>query len=1407
MPRVLALSLLVLSACPPPATEELQLTPSTLELSVGEARQVTARILVGATSGEATGATWISSDRNIVTVSSSGDGTATFQAAGEGVATVTARLRDLTATVQVTVTPLVVRLNRIEVTPSTAMVPRGLSLQLTATGIFTDGSRADLTSSVAWSSSEPTRASVNASGLVSGLETGTSELSAAQDGITGRLTVTVTSASVQNIVVTPVVTTLARGTRAVLTATATLSDTTTQDVTAQATWTSSEPTVASVDASGQVTALDVGTSTISAALQNVSGMMGVTVTDAVLTALSVTPPSSTLPRGTSVDLTATGTFSDTTTQDLSTQVTWSSNAPAVAAVTSSGAVTALSLGTATITATSSSGSLMATADITVTAATLQMIQVNPPNAMLALGLTRTFTATGIFSDTSTQDLTSQVVWSSSAPTTASVSNAMGTAGLVTALAVGPTTITATRGTVSGSTPLTVTSATVVSLSVTPVAPSLAKGLTQQFTARGTFSDMSMQDVTTQVTWSTGTPSVASVSNANGSEGMLTALGVGSSTVIATINGVMGQTNVNVTAAVMTRIDLTPMSVTLAKGRTQQLTATGVFTDSTTQDLTSQAMWSSATPFVATVSPSGVLTAVNPGNATITASFMSLMGIRPVSVTAAAIDSIDLTPSSFSVPKGLVQVLTARANFSDSTNQDVTTQVTWLSSAPLLLAVSNASGTQGNATALGEGMGTVSATLMGVTGNASFNVLPPSLTGITVTPMVLSLPKGRSQQYVATGTYSDASMQNVTLVATWSSTTPAAATVSSAGVALAVNVGSTNLEASIGAVSASVPLDVIPPVLDHIDVTPLNPSRAKGLTQQFAATGVLTDGTQQNLTASALWASSNMTAVGVNGTGLGTALAVGSSDVTATLGGITGTSTFTVTPAQVVSVTVSPANPSIAKGRNQAFTALATLTDSTMQDVTSTATWGSTNGTVASISATGLATALTVGTTTISATASSVPGSTTLTVTPAVVDSIVLSGRTFTAVGASTRLTATGTLSDATMADVTALATWSSDAPAFARAATLVGVRGVVNGLGAGTANISATVGTANASVAVRVRDVNAPFTGRCSSGLVISQLYGGGGNASAPFRNDFLEIHNAGVTARSLNGMSLQYTSDTGTAWAGNLRPLPNVTIEPGGYFLIQLNTNGTVGAQIAADYVLPTQLNISATAGKIALVSNAVGMPVNVCPDGTVTVDFIGFGATANCSETTPTAPPSNTTALFRGVSGCRDENANASDFSVAAPNPRGATATAPVLCSCAVNETDLSEEEQYCNLQFPSVMSRAAGALSDTVFSRVFHAGLTEPMGADPSIIVEAGFGPSAANPLSTATWSWWPASFNVQSGNDDEYQSAFIVPAAATYDFTARTSRDGVNWTYCDANGAGSNAGLSFEPTQLGALTSTP
>ena len=127
---------------------------------------------------------------------------------------------------------------------------------------------------------------------------------------------------------------------------------------------------------------------------------------------------------------------------------------------------------------------------------------------------------------------------------------------------------------------------------------------------------------------------------------------------------------------------------------------------------------------------------------------------------------------------------------------------------------------------------------------------------------------------------------------------------------------------------------------------------------------------------------------------------------------------------------------------------------------------------------------------------------------------------------------------------------------------------------------------------------------------------------------------------------------------------------------------------------------------------------------------------------------------------------------------------------------------------LQFPSTISVATATSTPLIYARVFETGVTPNPGAAATIRAEIGYGPVAINPATTAGHTWLPATFNVQVGNDDEYQLSFTAPAVGNYNYTGRFSRDGTNWTSCDLNGAGSNVTLTFDfPAQLGAMTVTP
>ncbi len=173
--------------------------------------------------------------------------------------------------------------------------------------------------------------------------------------------------------------------------------------------------------------------------------------------------------------------------------------------------------------------------------------------------------------------------------------------------------------------------------------------------------------------------------------------------------------------------------------------------------------------------------------------------------------------------------------------------------------------------------------------------------------------------------------------------------------------------------------------------------------------------------------------------------------------------------------------------------------------------------------------------------------------------------------------------------------------------------------------------------------------------LRISQVYGGGGNSGATYKNDFIELFNAGATTVNIAGWSVQYAAATGNTWQ---KTDLTGTIPPGGYYLIQ-QAQGAGGTTNLPTPDATGTIPMAAVAGKVALVNNNTLIASGTsCPTGATIIDFVGFGNSANCYEGTgPTPAPSNTTAVLRASNGCTDTDQNATDFAAGAPNPRNSS------------------------------------------------------------------------------------------------------------------------------------------------------
>jgi hypothetical protein len=276
-----------------------------------------------------------------------------------------------------------------------------------------------------------------------------------------------------------------------------------------------------------------------------------------------------------------------------------------------------------------------------------------------------------------------------------------------------------------------------SITVTPSTPSIVKGATQQFTATGHFSDGTTQNLTASATWSSGTTTVATIT----AGGLATGAGVGTSTIAATSSSVTGSTALTVTAATLQSIAVTPANPSITKGATQQFTATGTFSDGTTQNLTSTATWSSGTTTVATITASGLATGAGVGSSTIKATSGTVNGSTALTVTAATLQSIAVTPANPSIFTGTTEQFVATGTYSDGSTQNITGSVTWTSGTSAIATINAA----GLAIGIGPGISTIGASLSAVSGNTTLTVVAPI---VQISSTLQSLSTNSSGQYIA-----------------------------------------------------------------------------------------------------------------------------------------------------------------------------------------------------------------------------------------------------------------------------------------------------------------------------------------------------------------------------------------------------------------------------------------------------------------------------------------------------------------------------------------------------------------------------------------------------------------------------------------------------------------------------------
>jgi uncharacterized protein YjdB len=357
--------------------------------------------------------------------------------------------------------------------------------------------------------------------------------------------------------------------------------------------------------------------------------------------------------------------------------------------------------------------------------------------------------------------------------------------------------------------LVVTNATVTSIVVAPSTQTLEPLTRQAYTAIGNFSDGSTQTITQNVAWSSSSTTAATVGNTSPNIGVATALASGSTTISATFEGVIGSVPLHVGAGTLTSITLTPASAGIAVGSTLSLFAVGNFSDGTNEHIEPFATWTSSATSVATVNGNGLVKGVSTGTATITCTLGS--GSGSVSATSMvnveALTDISISPASPSVAAGTSLGLAAIGTLTDTTTQDLTASATWTSSNTAAATVGSGATAAGVVNGNAAGTTTITAAFSGQVGVTSLTVTNATLQSIAITPASANIALGGTQQFNATGTFTDGTTENLVGQVVWSSSDINVAIINTVGAISTTGTGTTTIQATLDGISDTAVLTV------------------------------------------------------------------------------------------------------------------------------------------------------------------------------------------------------------------------------------------------------------------------------------------------------------------------------------------------------------------------------------------------------------------------------------------------------------------------------------------------------------------------------------------------------------------------------------------------------------------------
>ncbi|SUB90815.1 Ig-like domain-containing protein [Photobacterium damselae] len=810
--------------------------------------------------------------------------------------------------------------------------PKGTTGKFSALGIFSDGTKRDISHEVIWSVSQTNLGSFTENVFLASDE-GSGDVSASlHDIISNKLPISVTSSVLTKIQISTEKKVLPLGLSLQYTAIGTYTDNSTKNISDQVKWSSRNSLIAELDNFGLLSSKKIGETSISAKLDNISSnLVPLTVTDAVLVKLQITPAALTIAKGLTYQYEAIATYTDHSTLNVTKQVKWYNNNKSKVEINENGVAKALDIGDAKIYA-EFNHIKSNSASFSVTEEKLAKIQVTPAALTIAKGLVYQYEAIGTYTDGKTVNITKDVIWNSSDNDVVNISN-----GLALMLGIGHSNITAIlNGVKSNKASIEVTEKQLIDIQITPVSLELALGISHNYIAKGIYSDQSVEDITKNVAWDSSNTEIATIK-----DGKVLTNSLGKTEVTAYLNSVKSNVSqLTIIPEKLVKLQIPSAALTLPKGLTYQHQALGSFTNGKVVDVTDLVNWNSSNTENVTINK-GLLAAVSPGSSFVQA---YLNGVQSnnvsIVVTEPKLKSIQITPAKLELNKGLKSDYIAMGTYTDGEVKNITEKVSWNSSNTDIATI-----VDGKVTGIDIGSTYIDATLDGIISNKSeLSVIEAKLLNIEISVNRNSIPKGTSAEFKALGIYSDGTNVPITEQVSWVSSNINIVTIDDKGHAVGQDIGYSLIHANMdGVTSKNEELIVTKAIVKSLIISSDFNKIAKGLTVNYTAKATFTDEEVINVTESANWDSSNIDIAVINREGIVNTNSVGNTEISANYDGVESNKlALEVTNAEITRIEVTPKELELTVYFPEKLKAYAIFTDGNREDITNKANWHSDN---------------------------------------------------------------------------------------------------------------------------------------------------------------------------------------------------------------------------------------------------------------------------------------------------------------------------------------------------------------------------------------------------------------------------------------------------------------------------------